>query len=60
VATEYNLLKNIGDVEVYTDYKILKVKVPIIFSRHVGFSATQGQTLVSQLASLHRRSAKRS
>jgi hypothetical protein len=37
VATEYNLLKNIGDVEVYTDYKILKVKVPIIFSRHVGF-----------------------
>ena len=28
-----------------TDFKILEVKVPIIFFRHVGFSATQGYTL---------------
>jgi hypothetical protein len=40
VATEYNLKENIGDIEVCTNFKMLKIKVPIIFSRHVGFSAT--------------------
>jgi hypothetical protein len=29
---EYNFQENIGDIEVYTDFKILEVKVPIIFS----------------------------
>ena len=28
-----------------TDFKMLEVKVPIIFFRHAGFSATQGWTL---------------
>jgi hypothetical protein len=32
VAIEYNLEENIGDIKMYTDFKILKVKVPIIFS----------------------------
>jgi hypothetical protein len=36
---EYNLLKIIGDIKVYTDFKILKVKVPIIFFRMQGFLA---------------------
>jgi hypothetical protein len=39
VVTEYNLTKIIGDIEVYIDFKMLKVKVPIIFS------GTQGWTL---------------
>jgi hypothetical protein len=39
VATEYNLLKIIGDIEVCTDFKMLKVKVPIIFFGTQGFSA---------------------
>jgi hypothetical protein len=38
VATEHNLLKNIGDVEVCTDFKMLKVKVQCIFFSTVGFS----------------------
>ncbi len=32
VATGYNLKENIGDIEVCIDFKMLKVKVPIIFS----------------------------
>jgi hypothetical protein len=39
-------IKNIGDIEVCIDFKMLEVKVPIIFFRHVGFSATQGWTLI--------------
>jgi hypothetical protein len=31
------------------DFIILEVKVPIIFFRHVGFSATQGWTLIFDL-----------
>ena len=32
MATEDNLLKDIGDVKVCRDFKILGAKVPIIFS----------------------------
>ena len=32
MATEYNLQENIGVIEVWTDFKILEVKVPINFS----------------------------
>jgi len=32
VAIEYYLKENIGDIKVYIDFKVLKVKVPIIFS----------------------------
>jgi hypothetical protein len=32
VATEYDLQENTGDIEVCTDFKMLEVKVPIIFS----------------------------
>jgi hypothetical protein len=39
VATEYNLLKIIGDIEVCTDLKMPKVKVPNIFFGTQGFSA---------------------
>jgi hypothetical protein len=35
---EHDLYKNIGDIYVCTDFKILKVKVPIIFLGPVGFS----------------------
>jgi hypothetical protein len=38
VATERDLHKNIGDVDVYTQFEMLKVKVPIIFLGTVGFS----------------------
>jgi len=31
VAIEYNLLKDIGDIKIYRDFKILEVKVLIIF-----------------------------
>ncbi len=29
---EYNLKENLGDIKVCIDFKILEVKVPIIFS----------------------------
>ena len=32
MATGYNLKENIRDIEVCIDFKMLKVKVPIIFS----------------------------
>jgi hypothetical protein len=32
VAIKDNLLKDIGDIKVYKDFKILEVKVLIIFS----------------------------
>ncbi len=38
VATEHNLYKYIGDINIYTEFKILKVRVPIIFLNTVGFS----------------------
>jgi hypothetical protein len=38
VATEHGLYKNIGDVDVCTEFEMLKVEVPIIFLGTVGFS----------------------
>lgn len=32
MATGYDLYKNIGDIGVCTEFKMLKVKVPIFFS----------------------------
>jgi hypothetical protein len=32
MATEHKLQENIGDIEVWTDFKIFEVKVPMIFS----------------------------
>jgi hypothetical protein len=40
VATEHTLEKNIGDIKVCTNFKMLQVKVPIIFF------GTQGWTLM--------------
>jgi hypothetical protein len=37
VTTEYNLYKIIKQVEVCTKFKLLKVKVPIIFLGTAGF-----------------------
>lgn len=34
-----------GDIDAYTDFEMLKLKVSVIFSRHNGFLATQGRTL---------------
>ena len=39
VATEYNLLRIITDIKVCTDFKMLQVKVPIIFFGTPVFSA---------------------
>jgi hypothetical protein len=41
VVTEHDLYKNIGDIDVCTEFKMLKLKVPIIFlgqvvSRYLG------------------------
>jgi hypothetical protein len=38
VATEHDLYKSIGDVNVCTEFEMLKVKVPINFLGTVGFS----------------------
>lgn len=38
MATEHNLYKNIGDIDVCTEFEMLKVKVPITFLGTVGFS----------------------
>lgn len=38
VATEHDLYKNIRDINAYTDFKMIEVKVPIIFSCTVGFA----------------------
>jgi hypothetical protein len=39
VAIEHNVLKIIGDIKVCTDFKMLQVKVPIIFFGTPVFSA---------------------
>jgi hypothetical protein len=39
VAIEHNVLKIIGDIKVCTDFKMLQVKVPIIFFGKPVFSA---------------------
>ena len=38
MATEHNLYKNMGDIDVCTEFEMLKVKVPISFLGMVGFS----------------------
>jgi hypothetical protein len=38
VATEHNLYKKIGDIDLCVEFEMLKVKVPIIFLGTVGFS----------------------
>jgi len=38
VATEHDLYKNIGAIDVCTEFEMLQVKVPIIFLGTVGFS----------------------
>jgi len=38
VAAEHNLCRNIGDIDVCTEFKMLKVKVPINFLGTVDFS----------------------
>ena len=38
MATEHDLYKNIRDIDVCTEFEMLKVKVPIIFLGTVGFS----------------------
>ncbi len=38
MATEHNLYENIGDIDVCTEFEMLKVKVPIIFLGTAGFS----------------------
>ena len=38
MATEHDLYKNIGDVDVCIEFEMPKVKVPIIFLGTVGFS----------------------
>jgi hypothetical protein len=37
LATEHDLYKTIGDIDVCTEFEILKVKVPIVFLGTVGF-----------------------
>lgn len=38
MATGHDLYKNIGDIGVCTEFKMLKVKVPVIFLGTVDFS----------------------
>jgi hypothetical protein len=38
VAMEHNLYINIGDIDVCTEFEMLKVEVPTIFFGIVGFS----------------------
>lgn len=38
MATEYDLYENIENINIYAEFEILKVKVPIIFLGTVGFS----------------------
>jgi hypothetical protein len=37
VATEHDLYKTIEDINIYREFKVLKVKVPINFLSIVGF-----------------------
>ena len=39
MTTSHDLYTIIGDVDAYTNFEILKVKLPIIFLGTVGFSA---------------------
>jgi hypothetical protein len=38
VAIAHNLYRNIVNIDVYTEFELLEVKVPIIFLGMVGFS----------------------
>jgi hypothetical protein len=38
LTIKHDLYKIIGEINVYIEFEILKVKVPIIFFRIVGFS----------------------
>jgi hypothetical protein len=42
VAIEGNFQDILRDIKMFIDFKILKVKVPIIFSQYAWFSGTQG------------------
>jgi hypothetical protein len=50
VAIEHNLLKIIRDIKLCTDFKILQVKVPIIFFGTPGFSARRDGRYYCSLA----------
>jgi hypothetical protein len=54
VAIEYKLYNIIGGIKVCMDFKMLKVKVPIIFSGTQGFPA-RGMDLKSHFAFSHLR-----
>ena len=43
VATEHDLYKNIGDIDMCTEFEKHKVKVPVIFLGSVGFSLSQSR-----------------
>ena len=46
MAREHNLQENIGDIAVCTDFEILELKVPIIFSGTWGFPLGMDVTVV--------------
>jgi hypothetical protein len=47
VATEHDLYKTIGNIDVCIEFELLKVKVPIVFLGTVGFSPPrEGRYLV--------------
>jgi hypothetical protein len=54
VATEHDLYKIIGDINVCAEFEMLKIKVPIIFLGTVGFSPPrEGRYLLGGPVSFH-------
>ena len=45
LATEHNIVKNIRNIDIYIDFKMIKVKVPIKFLG-TAVLGTQGWTLL--------------
>jgi hypothetical protein len=53
VVIKHDLYKNIGDIYVYIDFEMLKVKVPIIFFGTEGFSARRdGRYMIYSLGTV--------
>ena len=49
MATEHTLYQTMGKFDVFTESELLQVKVPMVFSRHGGFLATEGGMLVEKI-----------
>jgi hypothetical protein len=54
VTIEYNFYKNIKDINIYAEFEMLKVKVPIIFFGTMGWVFRHAGIDVKKVSKSHR------